>query len=126
MGIGDKMKNALKRLLECPQPSFDRFRTETYRKVACDMYNGCRKDGEKELGVEDMFVVWSCKTLQNFKCLVGNVRNDMYCELTLDGDKGEIYVDLYRKEAGRTVPLSAAQGDGCATIGRQNDERSVK
>lgn len=47
---------------------------------------------------EDVFVVWSCKTLQNNKALLSTtVRDGMYYELTHNGDKGEIYFDAYKK-----------------------------
>ena len=52
---------------------------------------------------EDCFVVWFCKTLQNWKALVStnalkstNGQAD-YCEITHNGDKSETYVDVYRK-----------------------------
>lgn len=47
---------------------------------------------------EDVFVVWSCKTLQNNKALVSTTISDgMYYEVTRNGDKGETYVDAYKK-----------------------------
>ena len=43
------------------------------------------------------FVVWSCKTLQNNKALLSTTLLDgMYYELTLNGDKQEIYFDAYK------------------------------
>ncbi len=46
----------------------------------------------------DIFVVWSCKTLQNSKALVSaSLKGAPYFEITLNGDKGEIYVDTYLK-----------------------------
>lgn len=47
---------------------------------------------------EDVFVVWSCKTLQNNKALLSTtVPDGMYYELTYNGDKGELYLDAYKK-----------------------------
>ena len=47
---------------------------------------------------EDVFVVWSCKTLQNNKALLGTTISDgMYYELTYNGDKNELYFDAYKK-----------------------------
>lgn len=47
---------------------------------------------------EDVFVVWSCKTLQNNKALLSTVVPDgMYYELTYNGDKKELYLDAYKK-----------------------------
>lgn len=46
----------------------------------------------------DVYVVWSCKTLQNSKALLSTTLSDgMYYEVTLNGDKREIYFDAYKK-----------------------------
>ena len=43
---------------------------------------------------EDVYVVWSCKTLQNSKALLSTTVSDgMYYEVTLNGDNEEIYFD---------------------------------
>jgi len=56
-----------------------------------------KSDG-KEIVSDDVFVVWSCKTLQNNKALLSTTISDgMYYELTHNGDKGEIYLDAYKK-----------------------------
>lgn len=47
---------------------------------------------------DDVFIVWSCKTLQNNKALVSTTVSDgMYYEITHNGDKQETYVDAYKK-----------------------------
>ena len=52
----------------------------------------------KRLTMDDVFVVWFAKTLQNWKCLVSTtVPDGMYYEVTHNGDKGETYVDVYKK-----------------------------
>ena len=49
--------------------------------------------------IEDkMFVVWSCKTLQNWKAIVSGVHVKELIEVTYNGDKDEIYVDVYEKK----------------------------
>lgn len=46
----------------------------------------------------DVFVVWKCKTLQNWKYLISSTLYDgMYYELTYNGDKMEWYLDAYKK-----------------------------
>lgn len=51
-----------------------------------------------QLTPEDVFVVWSCKTLQNNKALLSTrVSDGMYYELTYNGDKKELYLDAYKK-----------------------------
>lgn len=57
-----------------------------------------------ELTVDDVFVVWSCKTLQNNKALLSTTVSDgMYYELTYNGDKNELYFDAYRKWKNKKV-----------------------
>lgn len=52
----------------------------------------------KRLTMDDVFVVWFSKTLQNWKCLVSTTVSDgMYYEVTHNGDKNENYVDVYKK-----------------------------
>ena len=54
-------------------------------------------DGEK-LTMNDVFVAWFAKTLQNWKCFVSTTVSDgMYYEVTHNGDKNETYVDVYKK-----------------------------
>ena len=51
------------------------------------------------IDLSNVFVVWSCKTLQNYKCLVSTtVSGDgIYAEYTYNGDKQELYEDVYKK-----------------------------
>lgn len=54
---------------------------------------------EKDISIEDIYVVWSCKTLQNNKVLIATNRSDnLYIECTYNGNKEETYFDVYRKE----------------------------
>jgi hypothetical protein len=47
---------------------------------------------------DDVYVVWSVKALQNSKALLSTPLFDgMYYEVTLNGDKNEIYFDAYKK-----------------------------
>ena len=49
-----------------------------------------KTDG-KQITVQDVYVVWSCKTLQNSKALLSTtVPDGMYYELTYNGDKHEL------------------------------------
>lgn len=47
--------------------------------------------------LEPPFIVWSCKILQNNKALLGTAKNTEYFEITYNGDKKEMYIDVYRK-----------------------------
>ena len=56
-----------------------------------------KTDG-KQITEDDVFIVWMCKTLQNSKALASTTLFDgMYYELTFNGNKGELYVDAYKK-----------------------------
>ena len=56
------------------------------------------KSDKVKISLDDVFVVWSCKTLQNNKALLSTTVSDgMYYEVTYSGDKGEIYFDAYKK-----------------------------
>lgn len=46
----------------------------------------------------EVYTVWKCKALQNWKFLISSSLLDgMYYELTFNGDKGEWYLDAYKK-----------------------------
>lgn len=64
------------------------------RKVLQDSY-GYTSDVVAE---DTMFVVWSCKTLQNWKAIVGGIHIKELIEVTYNGDKKEAYVDVYDKK----------------------------
>ena len=53
---------------------------------------------ETRLTLENVYIVWFSKTLQNWKALVStDVPDGMYYEITHNGDKNETYVDVYKK-----------------------------
>lgn len=53
----------------------------------------------------EVYVVWKCKALQNWKYLLSSSLFDgMYYELTYNGDKKEWYLDTYKKFENRVIP----------------------
>ena len=72
---------------------------EKARKIVMDYFNAhVDKTDQKQITMDDVFVVWFGKTLQNWKCLVSTTVSDgMYYEVTHNGDKGETHVDVYKK-----------------------------
>lgn len=53
---------------------------------------------------DEVYVVWFSKTLQNWKALVSTTLPDgMYYEVTHNGEKGETYIDAYKKFDNVTV-----------------------
>ena len=68
---------------------------EKAKQLVVDYYN---ERMDKKITAADVYVVWFCKTLQNWKALLSTPFSDgMYFELTYNGDKHETYVDVYRK-----------------------------
>ena len=54
----------------------------------------------------EVYIVWKCKTLQNWKYLFSSTLHDgMYYELTYNGDKEEWYLDAYKKFENRRIKL---------------------
>ena len=58
----------------------------------------CEKTDKVDITTDNVFVVWSCKALQNHKALLStNIADGMYYEITYNGDKKELYLDAYKK-----------------------------
>lgn len=72
---------------------------EKAKQIVVDYFNSHVDvtDGKK-ITKDDVYVVWFCKTLQNWKVLAStDVSDGMYYEITHNGDKDETYVDAYKK-----------------------------
>lgn len=77
---------------------FLKIATEEVRR-----YTDEHLEGPQEYGV---YVVWSCKTLQNNKALLSTTLSDgMYFEATYNGDKKELYFDAYHKLENRCIKV---------------------
>ena len=52
-----------------------------------------------KIDLSNVYIVWACKALQNYKCLVSTTisGDDIYAEYTFNGDKQELYADVYGK-----------------------------
>lgn len=81
----------------------DHFQSVCKRKLV-DWYNSSElvykgTKGFTEIDMSNVFVVWCCKTLQNYKALLSTtVSGDgIYAEFTYNGDKQELYMDVYKK-----------------------------
>lgn len=71
---------------------------EKAKQILVDSYNALYIDGKKKITKDDVYIVWFCKTLQNWKALAStNIPDGMYYEITHDGDKNKTYVDVYKK-----------------------------
>ena len=60
---------------------------------------------QEKIDLSQVYVVWSCKTLQNYKALLStSVSGDgIYVEFTYNGDKQELYMDVYHKLVNQNI-----------------------
>ena len=73
---------------------FEKMRKAVYDYVISHL----DKTDEVDFTVEDVYIVWSCKTLRNWKALISTTLPDgMYYECTYNGNTDELYVDAYKK-----------------------------
>lgn len=72
---------------------------EKARQIVVDYFNShVDKTDGVQISIDDVFVVWFCKTLQNWKALLSaKVPDGVYYEITHNGDRDETYVDVYKK-----------------------------
>ena len=72
------------------------FESMCHKKMV-EWYKEARPETDIDLG--SVFTVWSCRTLQNYKCLVSTTisGDGIYAEYTYNGDKQELYEDVYGK-----------------------------
>lgn len=78
---------------------------EIAKKIVLDYANEhLDKTDEAQITMDDVVIVWFCKTLQNWKALVSILPpNGMYYEVTYNGDKKEVYLDAYKKFENRKI-----------------------
>ena len=67
------------------------FQSVAQRKLV-DWYRKKKPGVQIDLG--NVFIVWSCKTLQNYKCLASTTisGDGIYAEYTYNGDKQELCI----------------------------------
>lgn len=68
------------------------------------LFSNCGYSADK-ITTDKMFIVWSCKTLQNWKAIVGGIDIKELIEVTYNGDTKEAYVDVYDKKLNTVVTL---------------------
>lgn len=80
----------------------------TMRAKACKIVSNYvvkHIDKIDKVPVFQVYIVWQCKTLQNWKFLIStDISDGMYYEVTYNGDKDEWYLDAYKKFENRCIP----------------------
>lgn len=75
---------------------------ELAKQLVIDYY---RRVYQVDLTMDKVFIVWYSKTLKNWKALVGSYQNDnLYFEITHNGELNHTYVDVYDKVENYTIP----------------------
>lgn len=61
----------------------------------------------EKIKTDDVLVVWYAKALQNHKALLATpvFPDAHYYEATYNGDKGELYLDVYTKEVNKCYKI---------------------
>lgn len=70
-----------------------------------------RQDRDIILSVDQLYIVWFAKTLQNWKAILStSIAGDgVLFEVTFNGDKNEAYVDTYLKHSNTAISYEAMQ-----------------
>lgn len=78
---------------------------EQAKKIVRDYVNEhLDKTDNVSITEEQVYVVWFCKTLQNWKALLSTTLPDgQYYEVTFNGDKQEVYLDVYKKWGNKCI-----------------------
>ena len=79
---------------------FEKMRRAVYEYVK----EHIDKTDNVKFSIDDVYLVWCCKTLQNWKALISTTLPDgMYYECTFNGDRNEMYLDAYKKFENKTI-----------------------
>ncbi|WP_288746454.1 DUF6275 family protein [uncultured Enterococcus sp.] len=76
------------------------------KKAIVKAFNERKGSLHPPLKEEELYVVWLAKALQNNKALLSTSRSGdgLYFEVTNNGDKNEMYLDVYKKQENICLP----------------------
>jgi hypothetical protein len=90
------------RHLSKPQTRLDRAQLLVFDYVKSRLE---KTDTHVTFSIDEVYIVWFSKTLQNWKALLSTTLPDgMYYEVTYNGDKEETYIDAYKKFENVRIP----------------------
>ena len=70
-----------------------------YNQARFLVFNWYKQQGVTDLTPDDVYVVWFCYILGGWKALVSTtVPDKLYCEVTYNKEKDEVYLDIYEKK----------------------------
>ena len=79
---------------------FDKMRKAVYDYVVSHL----DVTDEVAITLDDVYIVWTCKALQNWKaCISTTLPDGMYYECTYNGDTNELYLDAYKKFENKVI-----------------------
>ena len=80
---------------------FDNMRRAVYDYVVEHLD---KSDKPISFSLDDVYIVWTCKALQNWKaCISTTLPDGMYYECTYNGNTDELYLDAYKKFDNRAI-----------------------
>lgn len=83
----------------------DAFLTKAKQTVVDYFNKHSNLSDEFKLTKDDVYIVWFSKTLQNWKAMVSTTLPDnMYYEVTYNGNRLETYLDAYKKWENLCIP----------------------
>ena len=76
------------------------------KKAIVKAFNKRKGSLHPPLKEEELYVVWLAKALQNNKALLSTSRSGdgLYFGVTNNGDKNEMYLDVYKKQENICLP----------------------
>ena len=79
---------------------FNKMRKAVYDYVVSHL----DKTDKVSITPNDVYIVWTCKALQNWKvCISTTLPDGMYYECTYNGDTNELYLDAYKKFENKVI-----------------------
>lgn len=80
----------------CTSMEDNDVRLKMAKKAVVTWYN--EHNAPAKITMDDVYIVWFCKVLRNWKALAGTHHGDgMYYEITFDGNNDLVYFDAYKK-----------------------------